>query len=170
MVGKTLNLQSDTLPYRPTPNNNSLPGTSNGWYTARPGPLPATPAGRRPHLSTHGGPGCPLLPRAPPTEQRRRLRAFSQRGQTALGTRRRRAFDAQDLGAAASLPRSCVHRRSSRHSPVAASRPLDPLTSTRRRRCAAVLRPLGHAPPRPDGRGTPRSDAALTRRAITSRG
>ncbi len=37
-----------------------------GWYKARSSPPPALPAGRRLPLSTHGGPGCPLHPRAPP--------------------------------------------------------------------------------------------------------
>ena len=101
------------------------------------------PVGRGPHLSTHDGPGCPLLPRAPPTEQLRRLRAFSHRCQTALGTRRRRAFDAQDLGAAASSPRSCVPRRSSRHSPnrgLAASGTPDVDAAAQQRRCAPSSR------------------------------
>ena len=75
------------------PNHQRLPGTKTGWYTARLGPPPAMPAGRRPHLPKHGGPGCQHFPRAPPAEQP----------------------DVRHLDVAASSPRTCVPRRASRH-------------------------------------------------------
>ena len=46
--------------------------------------------------------------------------------------------------------------------PTAAGWPADPLTSKPRHYSAAAPRPLGHAPMRPNGLGTPRSGAALT--------
>ena len=102
------------------------------WYTARPGPLPAMPAGRRPHFSNEATstPSGSLLARSDglgdPTSTRRRRPGLGRRGSITTLSRA-----------------STIFRAFSKSRP---SRPLEPLTSTRLRSSAAALRPLGQSP------------------------